>query len=1273
MAVLKNTPRYLNYDADSRVVDPNQMLDALNIRVTSDDDGNSGVLKNMEGNTELTPNVSLPSGNNTVVGVFEHRASDRVFVIMHNSNNNHRIWKIDNNSSTLDVVLTSSNLPIDATSYLHISSITWNDDVYLYCTDGVNEPWKVNVDEGGSFYPLAEELSVAKIVADAPSMVFGTDGSRSTNDIYGKSFQFALKYIWRDGEESAIGHYSENICAPNTLNQVVDQQAYKLASNKITVTHTLPSITNISSAIVGVKLYFRDTNDNTLYYVDEYTPAEISAGVDFYNDKSYAVVSDAEYNKLQDSVPRTAQAQTISNNRLFYGNIVEGFDKQTVTATLTPNYGSLPVNEDVVVSAPSAGSPNADLDISTNAASLADGTNDIKTIVDFNFGDFVYTDDNTRLISLTINGSFVGTDFAATVAFDVPETNFYRELTSVAPANATDYRNDIISQLDGQTIDVPIYSPSTTATVTISSSVYNLYLSGLATFTINATANGGDVRLEFELTRYDLDGYKVDGAVSSTDVAGSTVPTTVPISGTVTLWDIASHDSYAQVLLVGRTFKSGESHSIGVVFEDDKGRTSGVYELGSVDIDRWDARANKGVAHIDATLSVSNSNPLFTKFFYVYNGGNTIGDYVQYSVAEVFEGSGDLAEGNNLYLSLRTLQGKGQSYVDGDGADIGYTYAEGDRLRVLSYDDSGRLYPTGIEYDVVGLLQNATASDLSGVAGDFYKTGDFVVVRDENYAGFTSTLSTTNFMKDCVVEIYSPKTTANVQVYRALSEKYDIADIGSTQSLTEGNAWFKQRKIKFASVNDVSTEVLNESVLYVESREYDDTNGNSDGALGGKPYAVIENERQYNRLTTITYSEPLFQDSAYNTLSSFNNSLANFYDYEMNYGGIYGLVDKSTNIIILQSDKVSSVPIGRNILTAGDSSFLTQSTDVLGLQQTFDGDFGINQDRDAFALLDGELYLLDVVNARLIQIRSNGIKDLTDLQVSSYFETRCKELLDATNGYRVAIGLDKMNNEVIISTNELNGSGGITSYDNALIYSRSLDKFTTFATYSASHYVNSGNRLISTRGEEAWEHDTNPIMGSFYGLQYDCYFKVAFNQSPSTTKSFHAMSIEGDSAASLSIDTKTQTATLAESAFVSKEDEWFAALPRVGGQSNYVVLGKVSAENDPNITFFNKVNRIPFRLGGLAYLYSGGSYTPLAGTTVDGIVDARTLTFTNAGSIAANDIIAIRAEDGVDGDTLRGTYAEVTFTFDDATPIEVFAVNASIAQSNLHNESNSQQ
>jgi hypothetical protein len=71
--------------------------------------------------------------------------------------------------------------------------------------------------------------------------------------------------------------------------------------------------------------------------------AEVARGTYFfYNDRIVRGVSTNEVNKQYDNLPRKAQAQAVVDNRLMYGNYLEGFDKVKTSCTSTVKYQQRP-------------------------------------------------------------------------------------------------------------------------------------------------------------------------------------------------------------------------------------------------------------------------------------------------------------------------------------------------------------------------------------------------------------------------------------------------------------------------------------------------------------------------------------------------------------------------------------------------------------------------------------------------------------------------------------------------------------------------------------------------------------------------------------------------------------------------------------------------------------------------------------------------------------------------------------------------------------------
>lgn len=1301
MGINTLTPRYLNLDNDSRISAAQEMIDALNVRVSADDDGNQGVIKNIKGNSNIGNNLgySFTGSTNTIVGCYEHEATNRFFVFVHGSVGTHTVYELNQSDSSFTKIIESANIVLTTTDALHIDGMIIDGSLHLYFTNGVDEPQKINVDTASSVgtYPASQtEANVMKVAPYAPQVNITTDSTRKSNELYGKAFQFAMQWVYRDGEVSAIGEYSSPVAGINTLDNLSDSLAYKRTDNKITLTTPYGTLgLGLGSTIPLVRIYYKKPEDNTMYYIGEYEPSELVTGIDFYNDKSYALVSDSEYNKTVDNVPKSAKAQVIAANRLFYANYKEGFDKADVSATLAVVYEEEAVNTDLPIEITRTGISADNIGIlidTTSVDTLVDG-NSIPTTIDFTFGQIVVHDLNQRAITFfkadgtTVEQSFSASDNDYIRLFI--NNKKYVKSASVAATTYAEYNTNLAAALDGDTFQIDINTGRAKYDNGSALTTYDKWAAsfsdGTISFSVSAVATSTGVDVSIIPTSYSVSGNRAWKSDSFLPTKAKNYVSS--LSGTFGSTDTSADrwmstligDSFSTVSsgsAQNRTFKSGESHSIGVVFEDSLGRTSGVYELGSAYVERKSDRQNKGTASIDVVLSATNLDSDFVRYFYVYSGGNNISDYVQYSVPNAFaKDSNKTTEPTSnevIYVSLKALQGTDQSYNNTN--DVRYSYSEGDKLRVISYiDDENREYPSDYEFDVIG-IETIETDVFVGVSTyeEEIHSGEFLKLKANlsatNFAYTDVFAGNSDWDKNVVVEIYSPSKESDVKIYHAIEGKYDISGVfgvlGQTQTLTEGNAWYKKRALKIGVGSILSP--FTQEIFNIESSQYFDGDDSTKGQLGGKPYAVIPNEKEYERISSLTYSEPQAADASQLFLSSFNASLANFFDYELGYGGIFGLCDLSDSIMMLQSDKVSRIPVGRNILTTGANNFVTQTTDVLGLQQHYPIEAGINEDRTAFIKSNGGVYFVDVTRGKIVYLGSQGVKILSDMNISSWVEERSKEMLEASS-YSIAIGEDKKNSEVVFTLQDSSHA-----YNKSIVYSSSLDKFTSFVNYSSDFFGSLGNRFLQIRDNDVYEAEKNSTHSNFFGTQYSSKVKAVFNENPVSRKVFNAIGVDGTANPSATLSTIDQSVSLTEGAFKLKEGIYYANTPRSEGTSQFVMLGAVRSESDPEITFEAKVNRLPFRLGGDVFKLDGGVMTAIAGVTVNSVVSPRVVSMSNAGSVSAGDVIGVKGA-SVDGDPLRGAYAEVELTFNNTDSFELFSVSAHTSDSGLSNNPQTQQ
>lgn len=385
MPIDKRTPRVLNSDLDSKLLDKASMEDALNLYAGSDNEGFDGnsksdagdlVLKNIRGN-KLIYSENFPS-NARLIGSVEDAKTDITYLFVYSASaGNQGIWAYDrygklpgSDPNTIKLVYKSSQFDFPQNGFIKADIVRTNavttlfdslegepyqsefdKDVIIYFTDGKNEPRKINAYR--AFNSIGQQLingsnvfSEADFITACPktplkpiTFTFDSDpdaapeDNRSVNNFErSPGFQFAYQHIYKDGMESAISSYSD-IAIPFSL---IDQ------GSRTFVQHPnyrcLLTVPPAGPEIKTIRILGRQGNYGSFLIIDEIDSSSENQEYSFFNDRVLKGVSTNEVNKQFDSVPRKAKSQAVSSNRLMYSNYLDGFNKSETTATAEVRY-----------------------------------------------------------------------------------------------------------------------------------------------------------------------------------------------------------------------------------------------------------------------------------------------------------------------------------------------------------------------------------------------------------------------------------------------------------------------------------------------------------------------------------------------------------------------------------------------------------------------------------------------------------------------------------------------------------------------------------------------------------------------------------------------------------------------------------------------------------------------------------------------------------------------------------------------------------------------
>ena len=351
-----------NQDDAYVLVDKSEYLNALNMRFATSENGRAGQLSNIEGNVIKNATIggsfTLPAGTNQTIGAYEDTPNRRVFFFNKNSGGSHGIYCYDADTDLVYTVLLSSQVTggLGFDSFIHSVAIV---DNLLYWTDGVNPQRRINVEAGIKLNHASYSTSVAAYTSPLAKSVINlirnqpwspltiakvTEAGYVNNFIKDEAFQFAYRFVYRDGEVSTFSPLSKlanyNSVAENTSPNI---------KNAIDV--TIPLGQKIEQDVKRVEVAVKFALGGSMFIVKSFNSgfsthnSGTALTFRFYNDTVGVSVDSPSAVKPFDSIPRTSKTLEIAKNRLFLGNNLDGYDTPTTTtltvSTATAGAGSV--------------------------------------------------------------------------------------------------------------------------------------------------------------------------------------------------------------------------------------------------------------------------------------------------------------------------------------------------------------------------------------------------------------------------------------------------------------------------------------------------------------------------------------------------------------------------------------------------------------------------------------------------------------------------------------------------------------------------------------------------------------------------------------------------------------------------------------------------------------------------------------------------------------------------------------------------------------------
>ena len=597
-----------------------------------------------------------------------------------------------------------------------------------------------------------------------------------------------------------------------------------------------------------------------------------------------------------------------------------------------------------------------------------------------------------------------------------------------------------------------------------------------------------------------------------------------------------------------RGFKSGANHQLGIVYFDDRGRSSTVHKLPPLKVSHLNDRSGANIPKGNATalLRIAHQPPAYAKRWApVYVGKGSIINKIQYSTSDAFVSKNrETTEGNassnkSIYVSFRGLEGKKNSYRETYNPLIDYNFSEGDKLRICYSDYTGAF--KDYVFNVKGYTYFDSEARTNPILNPqnkgttFNTTGKFLVIEDNSgAAGFSyADIAKGNhyWSANTIIEIFRDNDYANADIYYEVGKSYEInsaatnkhggdrlaadtsnitaalaftyTSFGQVMTITANKRMYPGDYIKdsnnlsrvarvvhsyyeeatsglvwkhlctlyggsWPSGSGYTLEVDNDNEAVCEVTQGDiyfrlrlllgttsgfsdateddailsaaANNGNgivkfiedhsvsdfysSEYSSKGRPHVYLPDAARVKRTASVTYSDPYSGVGKTLSLSSFNLSLSNYYDFNNEHGSIKYLHGKDDVMYVMQERRIGQAAIGKNIIQFTDGGGgVTASRDVLGPISYYQGSYGVNGNPESVTVHSGNIYFSDVKSGKVMRVSRDGLTAISEQGLDSYFSDNFRSIVSAGGGQFVIGGVDVENDEFIVSSKDIYSSG----------------------------------------------------------------------------------------------------------------------------------------------------------------------------------------------------------------------------------------------------------
>jgi len=330
----------MSKDIDERLLKEGSYRHAENIRVANSEGSDAGALENVKGNKVVSNLEGLTDAK--AIGAIEDGSGEKIYWFVTSSSKD-LVLEYNDTTGVTEILLECSATGYNAVlnfdkDYLITGSVkvtNGDGENDLLCwTDDLNPPRMINIERAKDYAVngfTEEAISlIKKPPMYPPTTEFTFSENPNENFMRDKFLSFAYRYKYEDGEYSALSSFTNYMFTPKGF-------ALDFASMENDGMENLFNAVKImfdtgNELVKDIDLVFKESGSNNVYIIETFNKVE-EAWADsteqyfvFNNSKINKVLPEDELYRGYDNVPIKAKAMDLVNDRLVFGNYVEGRD-----------------------------------------------------------------------------------------------------------------------------------------------------------------------------------------------------------------------------------------------------------------------------------------------------------------------------------------------------------------------------------------------------------------------------------------------------------------------------------------------------------------------------------------------------------------------------------------------------------------------------------------------------------------------------------------------------------------------------------------------------------------------------------------------------------------------------------------------------------------------------------------------------------------------------------------------------------------------------------